>query len=599
MNRPMKKSPKYKLEWDLTLLYKSPNDPQIEKDVRELERLYASFAKKYDTKEKAYLRDEKKLLAALADYETLSGKASGKPIMYFYRRQHMDSEDKAANSQISLLSNRLTKAANLSQFFEISLGKIGKADQKKFLASAKLGHFHVLLARIFADAAHMLSEPEEKIMSLKGLPAYTLWVQGNEKLLGSKSVVWKGRKTPLSEAFNIAQSLEKPSERRALGLLVKKELRENSAFAEVELNAVITNKKINDELRGHKNAYDSTIQSYRNDHAVVMNLVDVVTKSFHISARYYRLKAKLMQKGKRAKKIFYEDRSARIGRITKAFSIDECIAVVKGAFGAIDPKYARILGSYLTRGQIDWKPRQGKHGGGYCSSTYGQPTFVLLNHVDSIDSFKTFAHEMGHAYHSELSEGQGPIYSDYSTSLAETASTLFEQIAFEAIFEKLSKKEKIAALEQKLNAEMATIFRQIACFNYEKDINDGVRARGFLAKEELAALHNKNMQAYLGDAVSMDPDDGYFFAAWSHLRYFFYVYSYAYGMLVSKALLRRYKQDKSFWKKIEQFLSAGGNDSPENILREIGIDVSKPDFWKDGLREIEDEVAMLEKLTKK
>jgi oligoendopeptidase F len=206
---------------------------------------------------------------------------------------------------------------------------------------------------------------------------------------------------------------------------------------------------------------------------------------------------------------------------------------------------------------------------------------------------------MGHAFHSELSESQGPIYSVLSMSLAETASTLFEQIAFEAIFEKLSDKEKIVALEQKLNSDIATIFRQIACFNFEKDMHEGIRTKGFLTKEELAGLHNKNMQSYLGSVFEIEDDSGYAFVSWPHLRFFFYVYSYAYGMLVSKALLRRYKKDKSFWTKIEQFLSAGGKDSPENILKEIGIDVSKPSFWKEGLKEIEDDIEKLEKLTKK
>lgn len=120
-----------------------------------------------------------------------------------------------------------------------------------------------------------------------------------------------------------------------------------------------------------------------------------------------------------------------------------------------------------------------------------------------------------------------------------------------------------------------------------------------MSKEELADAHNRNMQAYLGPVFKLERDDGYMFVQWSHLRRFFYVYSYAYGLLVSKALLRRYRKDKSFWKKIEQFLSAGGKDSPENILKEIGIDVSKPDFWKEGLKEIEDDIKKLERLTKR
>jgi oligoendopeptidase F len=163
----------------------------------------------------------------------------------------------------------------------------------------------------------------------------------------------------------------------------------------------------------------------------------------------------------------------------------------------------------------------------------------------------------------------------------------------------LSPARQIVALANKINSEITMIFRSIACFNFESDLHAEIRSTGFVPKERIAALHNKNMQAYLGDTFELIPDDGYFFVAWHHIRRFFYVYSYAYGILVSKALLRRYKQDKSFWKKIEQFLSAGGKDSPENILKEIGIDVSKPSFWKEGLKEIEDDISKLEKLTKK
>jgi len=589
----MKKTKKH--QWNLGLLYASEHDPRIESDLKAIEKKIGAFARRYDTKGKNYLHDGNELMNALNDYESILALAGGKPLYYFHYRQHMNSEDKQANQQVSLLSNRLTNAINQMQFFVISIGKISKNKQSELLASEKLGHFKVFLQRTFGDAAHDLSEVEEKIMNLKRLPAHSLWVQGNEKLLGSKSVLWKGKRMPLTEAHNLVTSLEKASERQALGSLINKELKETAVFAESEINAIVTDKKIDDGLRGYKNAYDSTIQSYRNDPKVVLGLVDVVTNNFSIPQRYYRLKAKILGK----KKLSYEDRAAKTGNIDKAFTIEDCIKTVSETFGDIDPKFASILETYLKNGQIDWKPRQGKHGGGYCSSLYGNPTFVLLNHIDDLNSFKTFAHEMGHAFHAELSEQQGPIYSDLSMSLAETASTLFEQIAFEAIFEKLSDKEKIVALEQKLNSEVATIFRQIACFNFEKDIHEGVRTKGFLSKEELAVLHNKNMQAYLGPVFKIDADTGYAFVSWPHLRYFFYVYSYAYGMLVSKALLRRYKQDKSFWAKIEQFLSAGGKDSPENILREIGIDVSKPSFWKEGLKEIEDDIATLEKLTKR
>ncbi len=108
---------------------------------------------------------------------------------------------------------------------------------------------------------------------------------------------------------------------------------------------------------------------------------------------------------------------------------------------------------------------------------------------------------------------------------------------------------------------------------------------------------NKHMSAYLGPIMKMKEIDGNFFVSWSHLRRFFYVYSYAFGQLISRALYAKYKEDKTYLAKIKTFLSAGGSDSPENIFKSIGVDVTKPDFWEKGLRSIRKDILRLEKLT--
>ena len=188
------------------------------------------------------------------------------------------------------------------------------------------------------------------------------------------------------------------------------------------------------------------------------------------------------------------------------------------------------------------------------------------------------------------------MFNEYSYSLAETASTLFEYIAFDAVVGTLPRKEQVIMLHDKINNSISTIMRQIACFNFELELHNTIREKGFVPKEDIAALHNKHMQAYLGPVYRMIPEDGYMFVSWSHIRRFFYVYSYAYGLIISQAMLRKYRNDPSFWKNIEQFLSAGGKDTPEHILKEIGIDVTKPDFFREGLKAIEDDIDKLESL---
>ena len=68
-------------------------------------------------------------------------------------------------------------------------------------------------------------------------------------------------------------------------------------------------------------------------------------------------------------------------------------------------------------------------------------------------------------------------------------------------------------------------------------------------QEEIAEMMNKHMQSYLGKDVSLSKDDGYFFVAWSHIRRPFYVYTYAFGELVSQALYEKYTEDNTFIEK--------------------------------------------------
>lgn len=584
-----------KTSWNLGLLYKSFDDPKIEKDIQKIENIIEIFSKRFDVEDKKYLRDKDALLEILTEYEKLEKETAGlQPLSYLYCLIKIDSTNTKALSKLSLFENRLVQAQNKLLFLEISLGSIAEDLRREVLSDKRFEHYRFHLQKIFDDRKHVLSIKEEKIMSLKSLPSYDMWVMMNERVLSDIKVKWKNKFISGSEAFDLVTTLPTQKDRIRLSAEINKELKRISPVAEAEINAIATNKKINDSLRGYKEAFEATVCGYRNDKKTVLALVEEVTKNFGIAHKFYKIKSKILN----LKKMGYFDRGAPIGKIKKKFDFIQSTKLLGDIFGSINPLYKKVLNDYVNNGQIDVYPKIGKVGGAFCHGSYVEPTLVLLNHIDNYRSFETYAHEMGHAFHTYFSRSQSPIYADYSTVLAETASTLFESIALHSVYDSLSQKEKVIALHDKINGDISTIFRQIACFNFEKDIHESVRVKGFLSKEELADMHNKHMQAYLGPIFDLKRDDGFFFVRWSHIRNFFYVYSYAFGLLVSKALLRRYKKDPSFWTSIERFLSSGGRDTPENILKDIGIDVTKPDFWREGLLEVEEDIKMLDDLTK-
>ena len=127
-----------KTKWNLTLLYKFPTDPRIERDIAEIKNAYEQFAKKYRNKTD-YLKNEKGLLRVLTDYEKLIAKVGGgKPLAYFEYSRTLDSTDQKMVSRCNQLHDQLTMASNKILFFELSLGKIEKRLQKRKYSKKKI-----------------------------------------------------------------------------------------------------------------------------------------------------------------------------------------------------------------------------------------------------------------------------------------------------------------------------------------------------------------------------------------------------------------------------------------------------------------------------
>lgn len=583
-----------KTEWDLSrLYYKSLRDPRILKDIRKGDRAIDAFVAKY-SKDKSWLTNPKALAKALGDYERLSVLAKSSPLYYCGYRKSLNASDKEAEAFMSKWDDHFAKRGNKLLFFGLELGRVPAAGQKKLLAAKELRPLTYWLTKLFETAKHNLTEPEEKILSLLSDVSFSRWVQAVDNILDTKKITFKGKEMPLNEGLERVRTLPK-KDRHALHSIAMAALKDASPMAESEINAIVARKKITDELRGFKEPYDATILGYENDRQSVLNLVRTVTKHFPLAQRFYKVKARML----RENVLTYADRSVPVGKVTKKIPFAQAAEAVHDAFRALHPRYAEIFDKLLADGRVDVYPKAGKTSGAYCSSGIGEPTMVLLNHVEDAHSLLTLAHEMGHAIHAQRSKGQRPLYEGHTISTAEVASTFFEQATFDALVAKLSDKERLVAMHDKLQDDVASIFRQITFFNFEVDLHKGVRAKGMLTKDQMAALLNKHTGAYMGPAVKLAPEDGYHFVTVGHFRRFFYVYSYAFGQLVSRALYERVKKDPTFIDKVDAFLCAGGSQSPEEIFKKCGLNLYKPDVFVEGLRGIEKDIKDLEKAVAK
>jgi oligoendopeptidase F len=585
----------FKTEWDFSSMYNGDKDPRIESEIKEMEEARLAFAKKYSNKK--FLASTKTILSALKDWEKmLTESGFAKPIWYLSKLNDIDSSNQERKSRTNLLTQRVTKAENEIIFFELSLSKLDPKMQKEILNDKSFAPYKYYLKKTFEAGKHLLSESEEKILSLKYQVTYKMWVDAQKKLLNAQTVKFQKRDIPISEALMLRHQLGF-KERHELQNKIIPVLKAVSHMAEAELNAVYTDKKIEDELRGYKTPYQATVEGYENDLDTVENLIKVINDNMKVSHRFFKARAKLLG----LEKLGSADLYAPVAKSTqKKISLEEIVSKTIESFNKIKPEFGNYVKSFAENGQIDFLPKKGKKGGAYCSPGHNVPTCVLMNITGSIDDICTLAHEMGHSIHSELAKGQPYLYEDYTISVAEVASTFFEQLVIDDLIDNAKNdEERLRLLDEKMKGDIGTIFRQISYFNYELALHNKVRKDGGASKEEMAEMFLKETKNFVGPVLSPNVDDGYTFIYIPHLRYFFYVYTYALGQIVSRALCAKYKEDNSFIEKVEEFLKSGQSMSPRDIFLKTGIDIADPKFIQAGIDAVAEDVKKYEGIVNK
>ena len=591
--------------WNLTHLFNRDEDPRIEKKRKVVEQKSYAFINTWKGRTD-YLRDPARLKKALDEYEEWkrSYGSEGDEGYYFWLRTSQNQNDPVLKAKFNLIEQFSKKIQNDIQFFYLRIAKIPERLQKKFIQYPGLKEYRHYLDRLFAESKYLLSEPEERIMNLKSPSSYANWVKMTSSFLAKeeRSVISENRQRgmkPFSEIASLMNSRQKKvrdSAAKAFNDILKKHV----DVAEAEINSVFANKKVDDELRGLSRPELARHISDDIDPEIVETLIKTVSERFDIPSRFYALKARLLK----VRKLRYHERNVEYGTISRKYSYQDSLKLIIKVFRNLDQMFARILDGFIHNGQFDVYPRKGKSGGAFCAhNLISQPTYILLNHTNRLNDVLTLAHELGHGINNELIRGkQNSLNFGTPISTAEVASTFMEDFVLQEIVRKADDELRLSIMMMRLNDEVSTIFRQVACYRFEQELHDQFRQKGYLSKEDIGRLFRKHMASYMGDSVEQSPGSENWWVYWGHIRSFFYVYSYASGLLISKSLQNSVKEDPCFIGKVKEFLSAGLSDSPKNIFLRLGIDITDKQFWDRGLEEVEnllnETIHLAEKLGK-
>ena len=277
---------------------------------------------------------------------------------------------------------------------------------------------------------------------------------------------------------------------------------------------------------------------------------------------------------------------------------DACELVVRG-LSPLGEEYGALLRKGFAEGWVDVCETAGKRSGAYSTGAYGVHPYVLLNYQQTTSDVFTIAHEMGHALHTYYSNAAQPYAkADYRIFVAEVASTVNEVLLLRHILSG-TRDEKMQAylLSYFLDTVRATLHRQTMFAEFESVAHGMVEKGTPLTSENMCAEYLRLNKLYYGDAIVHDEQIAY---EWSRIPHFytsFYVYKYATGIVSAISIAERILTEGApAVADYKKFLSSGGSDSPVELLKIAGVDLTTQAPFTAAMRSFADTLDRLEKL---
>ena len=582
-------------EWDLSDLYKGPDAPEVQRDLKAAAKEASRIKSAYQGKLGALAKDGAKLAVAVKDYEKLSdlvGKLASYSGLYYTQNQ----SDPARAKFNADVSEAITKLWTDLIFFELELNQVDDADLASALKHKDLKRYKPWFDDLLKEKPHQLDEKLETLFTEKSQTGRGAWTRLFNETMSALRFDVKGEKAPMSlePTLNL---LSDPDEkkRKAAAEALSATFKANLPLFTLITNTLAKDKEISDRWRNFKDVADSRHLANRVEAPVVDALAESVRAAYpRLSHRYYAMKAKWLGK----KKLASWDRNAPLpDKPERVIGWGEAEKIVLRAYNGFAPEMAGIAKQFFDKDWIDAAVKPGKAPGAFSASTVPSVhPYVMMNYLGKPRDVMTLAHELGHGVHQMLARDQGPLLAPTPLTLAETASVFGEMLTFKALLaETKDKKEKRAMIASKVEDMINTVVRQIAFYTFERRIHEE-RRKGELTSDKIAAIWLEIQAESLGPAIELKPGYEVF---WAYIPHFihspFYVYAYAFGDCLVNSLYGLYAEaHPGFVGKYFDLLKAGGSKHHSELLAPFGLDARDPEFWNKGLRVLEGMIDELE-----
>jgi oligoendopeptidase F len=519
--------------------------------------------------------------------------AAGRAGSYAGLSFSIDTTDPGRGALLQHVEERSTAISNRLLFIELEWAALDDDHVAAILADPVLEFcaHHLRSARRYRP--HLLTEPEERLLADKAVTGRSAWTRLFSELTSAIDVELDGRRIGLEEGLSRLQSADHDERRRAAES-VTTALAPGLRTRAFVFNTLLADKATDDRLRHYNGWLASMNLANEASDESVQALVDAVRRRYEIPQRWYALKARLL--GVDVLRDY--DRMAPVAAAEVEIGWDDGRELVLDAYTSFSSEMAAVVKRFFDERWIDAPIRPGKRPGAFCAYTVpSHHPYLLLNWTATRRDVLTLAHELGHGVHAYLAREQGIFHQSTPLTLAETASVFGETVTFGLLLDQTDDPDqRLGLLAENLEGQIATVFRQTAMNRFEDRVHTERREQGELSVERFGEVWAETQTDMLGDAVELT--DGYR-TWWSYIPHFIgtpgYVYAYAYGQLLALSVYAEYEErGAEFVPSYLELLSRGGSQSPEELGKVVGVDLTDPGFWDGGLDIVEQRLGAAE-----
>ena len=560
-------------KWNLTSIFKSDSDwEEALKNLPEFTKKVTAFKGRLGESSETFLQALKALEKADLEIEN---------VVHYASLQHeADEDDSSCSDRYGRAIMAYTAASTELSFIDPEIQAIDEKKLLSWIEDEDFADYKIFVKKLLHFKKYILSEKEERILSLQGESAQTsenafrfLTNVDMNKAFGSVNV--DGQEKPLTET---TWSLFMHSQDRKVREEAYKKFYAKFEEHQTTLAALYAGNVNQDVFNVRARGYDSSLQAalYGNKVplSVYHNLIDCIHKNLDSLHEYYEIRKKILGVEELR---HYDVYVPLVKAVELKTSYDEAVEIIRNALAPLGKEYTDRLCNGLKNGWVDRYENIGKRSGAFSSGCYVGDPFILLNYNDSnIRDVFTMAHEGGHSMHSWYSVHNNPFMCyEYTIFEAEVASTFNEELVFEYLL-KTAKNEEMKKYLLAMRADdiLATLFRQTMFAEFELKAHEFVESGKPLTAELLRKTYRELLELYFGPTMHFEENSDMEGLRIPHFYSAFYVYKYATGISASLALAKRVtkggdKEREDYFK----FLKSGGSRYPIESLRIAGVDM--------------------------